>query len=143
MTNGISHAKSLPASQTNHCQPPRHITASLPDTSLPASHTNYCRHQASSAPPTSAILYHTLPAPGSQRYVECVLDVQNLHRLGQNSTQRCCIIRTRTTRLISLMTGAKMQRLEVVRRHSEFLSHLSIPQAIPTQPVTVPVHVQL
>ena len=29
-----------------------------------------------------------------------------------------------------------MQRLEVVRRHSEFLSHFSIPQANPTQPVS-------
>ena len=28
-----------------------------------------------------------------------------------------------------------MQRLEVVRRHSEFLSHFSVPQANPTQPV--------
>ena len=28
-----------------------------------------------------------------------------------------------------------MQRLEVVRGHSEFLSHFSIPQANPTQPV--------
>ena len=29
-----------------------------------------------------------------------------------------------------------MQRLEVVRGRSEFLSHFSIPQANPTQPVT-------
>ena len=28
-----------------------------------------------------------------------------------------------------------MQRLEVVREHSEFLSHFSIPQANPAQPV--------
>ena len=28
-----------------------------------------------------------------------------------------------------------MQRLEVVRGHSEFIGHFSVPQAIPTQPV--------
>ena len=39
------------------------------------------------------------------------------------------------TRLISVLTAAKMQRLEVVRGHSEFLSHFSIPQANPTQTV--------
>ena len=27
----------------NHCQPPRQITASLPDRSLPASHTDHCQ----------------------------------------------------------------------------------------------------
>ena len=32
---------------------------------------------------------------------------------------------------------AKMQRLEVVRGHPEFLSHFSIPQANPTQPVFI------
>ena len=31
---------------------------------------------------------------------------------------------------------AKMQLLEVVTGHSQFLSHFSIPQAIPTQPVS-------
>ena len=46
--------------------------------------------------------------------------------------QRTDVIRTR---LISILMGAKMQRLEVVRGHSEFLSHFSIPQANPTQPV--------
>ena len=40
------------------------------------------------------------------------------------------------TRLISIPIPAKMQRLEVVTGHSEFLSHFSIPQANPTQPVT-------
>ena len=39
------------------------------------------------------------------------------------------------TRLISILMGPKMQLLEVVTGHSEFLSHFSIPQAIPTQPV--------
>ena len=32
---------------------------------------------------------------------------------------------------------ATMQLLEVVTGHSQFLSHFSIPQAMPTQPVTV------
>ena len=41
------------------------------------------------------------------------------------------------TRLISILMRAKMQLLEVVTGHSQFLSHFSIPQAIPTQPVTV------
>ena len=47
--------------------------------------------------------------------------------------QRTEVIRTR---LISVLMPAKMQRLEVVRGHSEFLSHFSIhvPQANPTQP---------
>ena len=40
------------------------------------------------------------------------------------------------TRLISVLLGAKMQRLEVVRGQSEFLSHFSIPQANPTQSVS-------
>ena len=40
------------------------------------------------------------------------------------------------TRLISILMGAKMQLLEVVTGHSQFLSHCSIPQAIPTQPLT-------
>ena len=42
------------------------------------------------------------------------------------------------TRPISILMGAKMQLLEVVTGHSQFLSHFSIlvPQAIPTQPVT-------
>ena len=31
--------------------------------------------------------------------------------------------------------GAKMQLLEVVTGHSQFLSHFSIAQAMPTQPV--------
>ena len=31
---------------------------------------------------------------------------------------------------------AKLQLLEVVTGHSQFLSHFSIPQAMPTQPVT-------
>ena len=44
--------------------------------------------------------------------------------------QRTDVIKTR---LISVLMGAKMQRLEVVRGHSEFLSHFSIPQANPTQ----------
>ena len=35
-----------------------------------------------------------------------------------------------------MLRGAKSQRLEVVRGRSEFRSHLSIPQANPTQPVT-------
>ena len=39
------------------------------------------------------------------------------------------------TRPISILMGAKMQLLEVVTGHSQFLSHFSIPQAIPTQPV--------
>ena len=54
-----------------------------------------------------------------------------IHRLGQNSTHD--VIRTR---LISILMGAKMQRLEVVRGRTEFLSDFSIPQANPTQPVT-------
>ena len=40
------------------------------------------------------------------------------------------------TRLISILMVAKMQLLEVVTGHSQFLSHFSIPQAMPTQPVT-------
>ena len=40
------------------------------------------------------------------------------------------------TRLISILMGAKMQLLEVVTGHSQFLSHFSVPQAMPTQPVT-------
>ena len=39
------------------------------------------------------------------------------------------------TRRISILMGATMQLLEVVTGHSQFLSHFSIPQAIPTQPV--------
>ena len=39
------------------------------------------------------------------------------------------------TSLISILMGAKMQLLEVVTGHSQFLSHFSIPQAMPTQPV--------
>ena len=39
------------------------------------------------------------------------------------------------TRLISVLMAAKMQRLEVVRGRSEFLSHFSVPQANSTQPV--------
>ena len=48
------------------------------------------------------------------------------------------ILRTdviRTT-LISVLMGAKMQRLEVVRGRSEFLSDFSVSRANPTQPVT-------
>ena len=41
------------------------------------------------------------------------------------------------TRLISILMRATMQLLEVVTGHSQFLSHFSIPQAMPTQPVTV------
>ena len=44
--------------------------------------------------------------------------------------QRTNVIRTR---LFSLPMGANMQRLEVVRGRSEFLSHFSILQANPTQ----------
>ena len=40
------------------------------------------------------------------------------------------------TKPISILMGAKMQRLEVVTGRSEFLSHFSTPQANPTQPVT-------
>ena len=40
------------------------------------------------------------------------------------------------TRLISILMRAEMQLLEVVTGHSQFLSHFSIPQAMPTQPVT-------
>ena len=47
--------------------------------------------------------------------------------------QRTDVIRTM---LISVLMPAKMQRLEVVRAHSEFLSHFSLPQANPTQPVS-------
>ena len=47
------------------------------------------------------------------------------------------------TRLISILMGATMQRLEVVRGHSEFLSHFSIPQENPTQPETTTVLVHL
>ena len=39
------------------------------------------------------------------------------------------------TRLISILMGAKLQLLEVVTGHSQFLSHFSIPQAMPAQPV--------
>ena len=55
------------------------------------------------------------------------------HRLGQNSTPGC----DQKTRLISILMGATMQLLEVVTGHSQFLSHFSIPQAMPTQPVTI------
>ena len=44
------------------------------------------------------------------------------------------------TRLISILMGAKLQLLEVVTGHSQFLSDFSIPQAIPTQPVTIMAH---
>ena len=43
--------------------------------------------------------------------------------------QRTDVIRIR---LIAMLMGAKMQRLEVVRRHSEFLSHFFRTQANPT-----------
>ena len=39
------------------------------------------------------------------------------------------------TRRISILMGAKMQLLEVVTGHSQFLRHFSVPQAMPTQPV--------
>ena len=67
------------------------------------------------------------------------IGVVNVHMYTGNALagwvrmQRTDVIRTR---LISVLMGAKMQRLEVVRGHSEFLSHFSIPQANPTQPVT-------
>ena len=49
---------------------------------------------------------------------------------GEEFNAQMFIIRTT---LISVPTRAKMQRLEVVRGRSEFLTHFSTPQANPTQ----------
>ena len=56
----------------------------------------------------------------------------NRSQAGSEFYAQMSIIRTM---LISVLMGAKMQRLELVRRHPEFLSYFSIPQANPTQPV--------
>ena len=60
--------------------------------------------------------------------------VERKNVTGSARIQRTDVIRTR---LISILMPAKMQRLEVVRAHFEFLSHFSVPQANPTQPVIV------
>ena len=65
---------------------------------------------------------------------------QNSHNLSLTGWVRILRADVIRTTLISVLTGAKMQRLEVVRGHSEFLSHFSIPQANPTQPVTITMH---
>ena len=50
--------KSLPLSQTNHCDPPSQVTTGLPDKALPLSHTNHCH---SPIQITANLPYNSLP----------------------------------------------------------------------------------
>ena len=70
--------------------------------------------------------------PPSFSCAACSIPTLNRSFTGWVRIQLVDVIKTRR---ISILMGAKMQLIEVVTGHSQFLSDFSIPQAIPTQPV--------
>ena len=132
-TAGRPTAQHSAASHTNHCQQRSHTAHCSPAGKSPP--TNHCQQGGpphSSLPARISSISSTISRvfPRDSTAWDVPLSFSP-PAAGSEFNPQMFIIRTS---LISMLMSAKMQRLEVVREHSEFLSNFSLPQANPTQP---------